>query len=220
MPERITDINPIADTRREFLGLDQIDSHRFPRAIKNGLAEILDLHIFRGPTALAVGIPAVAPFLTLTLAGPGLQFQPTPLQRRTRQSALRPEYLPVYRSSIQTHTQFRENCTRGLMPLVLLRDLQHFNRKGVSGHLLGRNDNRCQLGREASLYQRQVASVLQALSQQLRRDPSSPPSLFPQVTLAGDQQQLLDHEKELLIKKKEQERATKEYLKGESSFID
>jgi hypothetical protein len=41
------------------------------------------------------------------------------------------------------------------------------------------------------------------------------------VELVGvDQQQLLDHEKELLIKKKEQERATKEYLKGEASFIE
>jgi len=35
-----------------------------------------------------------------------------------------------------------------------------------------------------------------------------------------DQQQLLDHEKELLIKNKEREKATKQYLKGESNFID
>ena len=41
------------------------------------------------------------------------------------------------------------------------------------------------------------------------------------VELVGiDQQQLIDHEKELLIKKKEQEKATREYLKGESKFID
>lgn len=41
------------------------------------------------------------------------------------------------------------------------------------------------------------------------------------VELVGiDQQQLIDHEEELLIKKKNQEKATKEYLQGESKFID
>ena len=180
VPQRFADVDAVANARRELLGARQVGPQDRLGLVAHVAMKALDPVVLGRIRAHSEWIPALAPARLILLLRPGPQLARPPRKSLARQPADHRARAPV-RQLAAVDSQTRQPRLFCVNDPALSSPLCWSTRVGtgrlgqgqgeiVAGRLLGRDDQRVEIGRQPPVQQREIADVTEIDRQKLRRD--------------------------------------------------